>query len=225
MAQAKDGDDPAVVTRTIVTATTDKKQKPRYIAGLLASRVTTARRLPAGTFDKQICKNTAASHLASRSGLKGVVTPERIAALAPASRPNGLAVDPDGRTLYVADSLKGIIWSIPVAGGSVTPWLTDAALAPVPTEALPIGANGLRFHNSALWVSNFNKGTLLPVPVTTTGVHGPIRQVSGGLPNIDDLSFLTPRSDVVFAAQNGSSSDNGPDGVVAIYPTAPTSLS
>lgn len=33
----------------IVTATTDKKPKPRYTAGLLASRVTTARRLvPAG---------------------------------------------------------------------------------------------------------------------------------------------------------------------------------
>ncbi|WP_369254381.1 hypothetical protein [Streptomyces sp. R35] len=57
MAQVKDGDDPAVVTRTIVTATTDKKPKPRYTAGLLASRVTAARRLgPAGTFDKQICK-------------------------------------------------------------------------------------------------------------------------------------------------------------------------
>ncbi|MFI7406027.1 hypothetical protein ACIBW9_37115 [Streptomyces sp. NPDC049541] len=81
-------------------------------------------------------------------------TPERIAALAPDSGPNGLAVEPDGRTLYGADSLKGIIWSIPVAGGSVTPWLTDAALAPVPTEALPIGANGLRFHKGALWVNN-----------------------------------------------------------------------
>ena len=32
---------------------------------------------------------------------------------------------------------------------SVTPWLTDAALAPVPGAALPIGANGLRFHNGA----------------------------------------------------------------------------
>lgn len=39
-----------------------------------------------------------------------------------------------------------------------------------------------------------------------------------GLPNIDDLSFLTPHSDVVFAAQNGSSSNNGPDRVVVIYP-------
>jgi hypothetical protein len=34
----------------------------------------------------------------------------------------------------------------------------------VPTEALPVGANGLRFHNGALWASNFNKGTLLRAP-------------------------------------------------------------
>ncbi|MFI6935151.1 SMP-30/gluconolactonase/LRE family protein [Streptomyces sp. NPDC050287] len=145
-------------------------------------------------------------------------TPQRVAALPADSGPNGLAVDPTGRTLYIADSLKGIIWSAPASGGPVTPWLTDAALAPVPTEALPIGANGLRFHNGALWISNFNKGTLLRVPVTATGTAGAIRQVAGGLPNIDDLSFLTPFSDVVFAAQNGSSSNNGPDRVVVIYP-------
>jgi len=158
---------------------------------------------------------------AARNGVYKLLadgTPQRVAALPADSGPNGLAVDSTGRTLYIADSLKGIIWSVPVSGGSVTPWLTDAALAPVPTEALPIGANGLRFHNGALWVSNFNKGTLLRVPVTTTGAAGPIRVVAGGLPNIDDLSFLTPWSDVVFAAQNGSSSQNGPDRVVVIYP-------
>ncbi|MGP4050353.1 oxidoreductase [Streptomyces sp. 2A115] len=54
----KDGDDPAVVAKAIVTAATDKKPKLRYTAGPLASRVATARRLvPAGTFDKQIRKN------------------------------------------------------------------------------------------------------------------------------------------------------------------------
>ncbi len=145
-------------------------------------------------------------------------TPRRIAALPAGAGPNGLAIDPAGRTLYIADSFKATIWSVPVSGGSVTPWLTDAALAPVPAEALPIGANGLRFHNGALWVSNFNKGTLLRVPVTGTGAAGPIRLVASGLPNIDDLSFLTPWSDVVFAAQNGSSSQNGPDRIVVIYP-------
>ncbi|MER6283270.1 SMP-30/gluconolactonase/LRE family protein [Streptomyces sviceus] len=158
---------------------------------------------------------------AARNGVYKLLadgTPQRVAALSADSGPNGLAIDPAGRTLYIADSLKGIIWSFPASGGSPTPWLTDAALAPVPTEALPIGANGLRFHNGALWVSNFNKGTLLRVPVTGTGTAGPIHLVTGGLPNIDDLSFLTPWSDVVFAAQNGSSSNNGPDRVVVIYP-------
>jgi hypothetical protein len=145
-------------------------------------------------------------------------TSQRIAALPAGSGPNGLAVDATGRTLYIADSFQATIWSVPVPGGSVTPWLTDAALAPVVTEALPIGANGLRYHNGALWVSNFNQGTLLRVPVTGTGTAGPIRVVAGGLPNIDDLSFLTPWSDVAFVAQNGSSSQNGPDRVVVVYP-------
>lgn len=158
---------------------------------------------------------------AARNGvytLRADGTPQRIAALPADAGPNGLAIDPAGRTLYIADSLKGTIWSVPVSGGSVTPWLTDDALAPVPAAALPIGANGLRFHNGALWVSNFNKGTLLRVPVTGTGAAGPIHPVADGLPNIDDLSFLTPWSDVVFAAQNGSSSQNGPDRIVVVYP-------
>ena len=158
---------------------------------------------------------------AARNGVYKLLpggTSERIAALPAGAGPNGLAIDRAGRTLYIADSFTSTIWSVPVSGGSVTPWLTDDALAPVVTEALPIGANGLRFHNGALWVSNFNKGTLLRVPVTGAGAAGPIRQVANGLPNIDDFSFLTPKTDVVFVAQNGSSSQNGPDRIVVVYP-------
>lgn len=143
-------------------------------------------------------------------------TSQRIAALPAGSGPNGLAIA--GDTLYIADSFQATIWSVPVSGGSATAWLTDAALAPVLTEALPIGANGLRFHNGALWVSNFNQGTLLQVPVADTGAAGSVRQVAAGLPNIDDFSFLTPTTDVVFVAQNGSSSQNGPDRIVVVYP-------
>ncbi|MFD5271666.1 hypothetical protein [Streptomyces sp. NPDC058335] len=50
-----------------------------------------------------------------------------------------------GDDLHIADSLKGVLWSVTVSGGSATEWLTDPALASVPTEALPIGANVLRF--------------------------------------------------------------------------------
>jgi hypothetical protein len=160
---------------------------------------------------------------AARNGVYKVLsdgTSQRVAALPAGSGPNGLAIA--GNTLYIADSFQATIWSVPVSGGSVTPWLTDAALAPVVTEALPIGANGLRSHNGALWVSNFNKGTLLRVPVTSTGTPGPIRQVTSGLPNIDDFSFLTPWTDVVFVAQNGSSSQNAPDRILVVYPNGTT---
>jgi sugar lactone lactonase YvrE len=48
-------------------------------------------------------------------------SPEGIAALPADSGPNGLAIDAAGHTLYIADSLKDTIWSVPVSGGSATP--------------------------------------------------------------------------------------------------------
>lgn len=54
-AAIKDGDDPAVVAKVIVTAATDQKPKLRYAAGTLAGRVSILRRfVPAWAFDSQI---------------------------------------------------------------------------------------------------------------------------------------------------------------------------
>ena len=128
--------------------------------------------------------------------------PSRLAALPADGLPNGLAIDSAGRTLYVTDSFKGTIWAVPVAGGQARAWLTDQALAPVPTASIPIGANGLRYHQGALWVTNFNKGTLLRVPVTCSGKAGQPHQVADGEVGIDDFNFLSARSDVVFVAVN-----------------------
>jgi short-subunit dehydrogenase len=56
-AAIKDGDDPAVVAKVIVTAATEAKPKLRYTAGTLAGRVSTLRRfVPARAFDSQIRK-------------------------------------------------------------------------------------------------------------------------------------------------------------------------
>jgi NAD(P)-dependent dehydrogenase (short-subunit alcohol dehydrogenase family) len=53
----KDGDDPAVVARTIVAAATDVKPKLRYTAGPFARRTSMLHRLvPSSVFDKQIRK-------------------------------------------------------------------------------------------------------------------------------------------------------------------------
>lgn len=67
----------------------------------------------------------------------------------------------------------------------------------------PFGANGLRFHKGAVWVSNLAKGTLLRIPVTASGAPGRIHTVTSSLTGVDDFTFLNDRSDVVFAAQNG----------------------
>ncbi|RPE39142.1 SMP-30/gluconolaconase/LRE-like protein [Streptomyces sp. Ag109_O5-1] len=128
--------------------------------------------------------------------------PSRVAALPADGLPNGLAIDPAERTLYVTDSIKGTIWAVPVAGGQARAWLTDQALARDPKAQLSFGANGLRYHNGALWVTNFNKATLLRIPVTAAGKPGRIHQVTDGEVGIDDFNFLSSRSDIVFTARN-----------------------
>ena len=106
------------------------------------------------------------SSKASRTGvwkLPPSGRPQHLAALPTDGIPNGLAIDPAGQTLYVADSLKRTLWAVPVSGGPAKPWLKDPALAPDPYASLPLRANGLRFHDAAEWISNFNKRTQLSI--------------------------------------------------------------
>ncbi|WP_327725405.1 hypothetical protein [Streptomyces europaeiscabiei] len=159
------------------------------------------------TRDRQgsVYYNVASSD-ASRAGVWKLPpggTPRRIAALPTDGLPNGLAIDPAGRTLYAADSNKATVWTVPSSGGTATVWLTDPALAADPSAPVPLGANGLRFHKGAVWVSNLAKGTLLRIPVTAAGAPGRIHTVTSSLSGVDDFNFLNDRSDVVFAAQNG----------------------
>ncbi|MFJ8108328.1 SMP-30/gluconolactonase/LRE family protein [Streptomyces sp. NPDC096132] len=155
------------------------------------------------------------SSSAARAGVWKIApgkSPARLAALPTDGLPNGMALDTDGRTIYVADSLKSTVWAVPVAGGPAKAWLTDPALAPVTSEAVPFGANGLRFHKGAVWVSNLAQDSLLRIPVTGNGKPGRIHVVTKNIDGVDDFSFLNDHSDVVFAAQNA------PDKVSVVYP-------
>lgn len=125
-------------------------------------------------------------------------TPRRIAPLPADGLPNGLALDPCTGTLYAADSVLGTIWSVPTAGGAPTAWSTAPELA----SAGFLGANGLKIHNGALWATNFDKGTVLRIPVRRDGRAGDVRTRATGLPGIDDIAF-TGRGDQLLAALDG----------------------
>ena len=125
---------------------------------------------------------------------------------------NGLAIDPSGRTLYAADTLGSTVWSASASGGTARRWLVNSYLAPSLPAPNNYGANGLRFHDGAVWVSDTNQGLLMRIPVSASGAPGALRVVADGLAGIDDFNFLSPGSDVVFAALNG------PDEVAVVYP-------
>ncbi|MFE6741699.1 NHL repeat-containing protein [Streptomyces tubercidicus] len=154
-------------------------------------------------------------------------TPQRIAALPPDGLPNGLALDRHSGLLYVADSVLGTVWRVPVGGGTPTRW----AAAPELRSAGFLGANGIKIHNGAAWVSNLDKGTVLRIPLTCHGSAGPVETRATGLVDIDDIDFIGA-GDTLLAAIN---KDNEvalvrPDGSHSIVLTAadglenPTSL-
>ncbi|WP_106970378.1 hypothetical protein [Kitasatospora phosalacinea] len=148
-------------------------------------------------------------------------TPERVAALPADGLPNGLALDPRGDALYAADSVLGVVWRVPTTGGAPVPWATGPELEP----AGFLGANGVKVHNGAVWVTNLDRGTVLRVPIGPGGAAGPVRIRATGLVNIDDFDFTGP-GDTLLAAINA---DNEvalvqPDGTHLVVLTAADGL-
>ncbi|MGA6159677.1 hypothetical protein ACPEIC_40800 [Stenotrophomonas sp. NPDC087984] len=127
-------------------------------------------------------------------------SPERIAALPADALPNDLALDRSTGQLDAADSVLGRTWRIPSVGGTPEVWATGSALAP----AGFLGANGVKVHDGAVWVSNLDQGALLRVPVRHDGTPGAVRTVATGLTGIDDFAF-TGHDDQLLAALNAGS--------------------
>ncbi|MFG3102497.1 SMP-30/gluconolactonase/LRE family protein [Streptomyces sp. NPDC048182] len=124
-------------------------------------------------------------------------TPHRIAALPAGGLPNGLAFGAGERELYITDSVLGTVWRVPVTGGTPTRWAATPELAP----AGFLGANGVKIHHGAAWVTNLDRGTVLRVPITRRGTAGPVETRATGLAGIDDFAF-TGRGDTLLAAVN-----------------------
>ncbi|RKT12170.1 hypothetical protein BX285_6136 [Streptomyces sp. 1114.5] len=124
-------------------------------------------------------------------------TPERIAALPVTGLPNGLGLDERAGRIYVTDSALGVVHVVPVDGGTATTWSDDALLKPVSA----FGANGLKLHDCAVWVTNTDTGNLLRIPIGEDGTAGPAEVRAGGLPGVDDFAF-TGHGDALIAALN-----------------------
>jgi hypothetical protein len=124
-------------------------------------------------------------------GLQGIwrVTPNgsasRVAELPADGIPNGMALDECHGFLYVADSLLSVVWRVSIGDGTVIAWAARQQLAP----AGGLGANGLKLHDGAVWVSNTQLGTLLRIPIRRDGSAGPIETIATGLTGIDDFAF------------------------------------
>ena len=115
------------------------------------------------------------NYAAGSAGLTGIWAlrpghkPHRIAALPAGGFPNGLALDARHGFLYAADGVPGSVWRVPVAGGPATLWASGRPLALVSL----LGANGIKVHHRAVWVTNTDRATLLRIRVTPKGAAGP----------------------------------------------------
>lgn len=125
--------------------------------------------------------------------------PSQFAALPAVAALNGLAIDESDSDLYITDSSGGAVWKIslrPGTAGAVTLWAQGAQLQRV--APAPQGANGIKVHNGAVWVSNTAQGTLMSIPINRDGTAGAITTKATGLTAIDDFAF-TANGDVVAA--------------------------
>ncbi|MGP3943981.1 hypothetical protein [Streptomyces sp. 6N106] len=123
--------------------------------------------------------------------------PERVAALPAASFLNGLARDDRTGNFYLTDSTQGRVWRVGSRGGTAALWAAGEDLAPTHF----FGANGVKVHNGAVWVSNLDRGTILRIPLTEKGTAGPHQVMASGLDSVDDFAF-TGRGDQLLAALN-----------------------
>ncbi|WP_316520065.1 hypothetical protein [Kitasatospora brasiliensis] len=151
-----------------------------------------------------VCDDSGALYFAYSTGdadLTGIWklapggTPRRIAALPADALLNGLARDERTGYLYAADSALGTVWRVPATGGTAVRWATGTELRPNGF----MGANGIKVHDRAVWVSNVDNGTLLRIPLRADGTAGPTRTAATGLTGIDDFAF-TGRGNQVLAA-------------------------
>lgn len=83
--------------------------------------------------------------------------------------PNAIAFDEDGN-LYATESAGGSVWRLPCDGQTGLLWVQDDLLAPLSSSG--VGANGIAYREHALWVLNYDKGSIVQIPIEKDGSPG-----------------------------------------------------
>lgn len=138
----------------------------------------------------------------SQSGIwripAGGGTPVQVVATPDVKVLNGLAADWAQDALYATDSNADTVWKISLKTGTASLWAQGAYLEPSTGQG-PIGANGIKVHNGAVWVSNTSQGTLLRIAIGAHGTAGSVTTVAQDLPAIDDFAFTGDGNTVIAA--------------------------
>lgn len=113
---------------------------------------------------------------------------------------NALVIDQPRNRFLVTDSAGGRVWVAPLPGGKPSVWSADPALAP----SRFFGANGMKVHAGAVWVSNYDLGTIMRIPVEESGTAGSAAVHATGLTGVDDFDF-TGQGDEILTALNDES--------------------
>ena len=118
--------------------------------------------------------------------------------------PNGLEIH--GHSMYVTDSWLGAVWrGVTTRRTAPTqPWLATQVLAPVSS----IGANGIAYRHHALYVTAYDSGAVVKIPIRTTGAAGNPRTLALAkrLVAADGVAFDTHGR--LWVATNGQYDDN-----------------
>ena len=135
-------------------------------------------------------------------------TPSLLTDIAGAISLNGIARY-NTNTFFTADDTANTIWSVNTTTGTSGAWLTGPLLVP-PADGLPIGPNGIKLFQGALYVSVTGAGTILRIPILPDGSADTPEVYISGL-QADDFAFGSNGS--IFAAtQLGEIIRVDPDG-------------
>jgi sugar lactone lactonase YvrE len=153
-----------------------------------------------------VAYSTGSADLTGIWRLRSNGSPVRVAGLPPTAFLNGLAIDNQTGTMYIADSVLGVVWRVPAGSSTASVWATGSQLGS------SFGPNGIKVHDGAVWVTNTTLGLLVRIPIKPDGRAGSF-DTKAIFPagELDDFAF-TGQGDSILAALNG------PNEVVLIQP-------